>query len=96
MTAGRAGAYAVAGDDAWHQPAFPVAVRDTTGAGDVFHGAYLFGVLQGWELRRTVAFAAAAAALKCRALGGRAGIPTLAETARFLVERGHPDFGTLR
>jgi len=59
-----------------HQPAFAVEVVDTTGAGDVFHGAYLYAFLQDWPARRCLAFAAATAALKCRALGGRAGIPT--------------------
>lgn len=59
-----------------HQPAFATEVVDTTGAGDVFHGAYLYAFLQDWPARRCLAFAAATAALKCRALGGRAGIPT--------------------
>ena len=58
-----------------HQPAFAVDVVDTTGAGDVFHGTYLYAVLQGWPVRRCLAFAAATAALKCQELGGRAGIP---------------------
>jgi sugar/nucleoside kinase (ribokinase family) len=58
-----------------YQPAFPTDVVDTTGAGDVFHGAYLYAFLQGWPPRCCLAFAAATAALKCRALGGRAGIP---------------------
>jgi sulfofructose kinase len=67
-----------------YQPAFPIDVVDTTGAGDVFHGAYLFAVLQDWPARRCLAFASAAAALKCRALGGRAGIPTTGETLKVL------------
>jgi sulfofructose kinase len=92
VTAGRDGAHAAAGGDTWHQPAFTVPVKDTTGAGDVFHGAFLFGVLRGWDLYRTMAFASAAAALKCRALGGRSGIASRAETARFLVEQGHAEF----
>jgi sulfofructose kinase len=95
VTAGPEGAYAAVDGEVWRQPAFAVPVKDTTGAGDVFHGAFLFGVLRGWELRRTVAFAAAAAALKCRALGGRAGIASLAETARFLVANGYPEFAEL-
>jgi sugar/nucleoside kinase (ribokinase family) len=95
VTAGRDGAYAVAGGRAWHQPAFTVPVKDTTGAGDVFHGAFMYGVLQSWELRRIVAFASASAALKCRALGGRAGIASLAETARFLVQNSHAEFAEL-
>jgi sulfofructose kinase len=92
VTAGRDGAYVAAAGDQWRQPAFPVPVKDTTGAGDVFHGAFLFGILRGWDLRRTVAFAAAAAALKCRTLGGRAGIASLPETLRFLVEHGYAGF----
>ena len=53
--------------------------RDTTGAGDVFHGAFLYARAQGWSLRRALRLGSAAGALKCRALGGRAGIPTLEE-----------------
>jgi sugar/nucleoside kinase (ribokinase family) len=94
-TAGREGAYVAAHGEEWRQPAFPVPVKDTTGAGDVFHGAFLFGVLRGWDLRRTATFAAAAAALKCRSLGGRAGIASLAETIGFLVEQGEMSFAEL-
>jgi sulfofructose kinase len=94
VTAGNEGAFVATGNDDWHQPAFPVPVTDTTGAGDVFHGAFLFGVLQGWELRCTVAFAAAAAALKCRSLGGRAGIASLPETVDFLAQHGYPEFAS--
>jgi ribokinase len=61
-----------------------VEVVDSTGAGDVFHGGYLYGVLQGWKLRKTVRFASAMAALSCRTMGGRAGIPTLAEALQFM------------
>ncbi len=64
---------------AFHQATFNVDVVDTTGCGDVFHGAYIYGLLQGWELPRIVKAAAACAALKTRQLGGRTAIPTLAE-----------------
>jgi sugar/nucleoside kinase (ribokinase family) len=92
VTAGRDGAFVAARKEEWHQPALPVPVKDTTGAGDVFHGAFLFGILRGWDLRRTVAFAAAAAALKCRSLGGRAGIASLSETVQFLLDHGYTVF----
>ncbi len=65
-------------------PAFPVAAIDTTGAGDVFHGGYLYGVLQKWPLRDTIRFASACAAIKCTKSGGRAGIPNLREFMSFL------------
>jgi sugar/nucleoside kinase (ribokinase family) len=67
-----------------YQPAFAVDVVDTTGAGDVFHGAYLYALLQDWPAGRTLAFAAATAALKCRGLGGRSSIPTLRGVEAFL------------
>lgn len=69
-------------------PAFPVEAVDTTGAGDVFHGGYLFGLLNGWPLPRTLSFASALAALTCTRIGGRAGIPALPEVQTFLAARG--------
>ena len=64
--------------------AFAVTVRDTTGAGDVFHGGFIYGVLQGWDLGRTVRFAHATAAMKCAHYGARRGIPRLEEIEDFL------------
>jgi ribokinase len=66
------------------EPAFQVDVVDTTGAGDVFHGAFIYGLLQDWSVERTAEFANAVAAMKCRKLGGRAGIPTFGEAMEFL------------
>ncbi|MBN1831630.1 MAG: sugar kinase [Deltaproteobacteria bacterium] len=59
------------------QDAFSVEVMDTTGAGDVYHGAYIYGLLQGWNMPECMRFASAASALKCTEIGGRKGIPTL-------------------
>ncbi len=59
------------------QTTFPVDVVDTTGAGDVFHGAYAFAIGAGLEVRDAMAFAAATAALKCTHPGGRVGIPSV-------------------
>ncbi|MBE9529093.1 MAG: sugar kinase, partial [Proteobacteria bacterium] len=69
-------------------PAFKVTAVDSTGAGDVFHGAYIYGLLRGWPLEQTVKFASATAALKCTSAGGRSGIPTLSAVNRFIRERG--------
>lgn len=63
-------------------------VEDTTGAGDVYHEALLAGLLWRWPISAILRLANAVAALKCRRLGGRAGIPTLAETRAFLAGRG--------
>jgi len=50
-------------------------VVDTNGAGDVFHGGYIYGLLEGWPVEKCARFANAAAFLKCSRPGGRAGIP---------------------
>jgi ribokinase len=63
-------------------------VVDTTGAGDAFHGAFIYGLLQGWPVPRIVDFAAATAALNCRSLGGRTALPGLAQVEAFLNQAG--------
>jgi len=68
-------------------PAFPVRAVDTTGAGDIFHGAFAYGVLRGWALEPTVRFASMAAALSVSRPGGRASIPALAEVQRALTSK---------
>jgi sugar/nucleoside kinase (ribokinase family) len=70
-------------------PGFRVEPVDTNGAGDVFHGACAVGELRGWPLEWTLTFANAVAAMKCRTLGGRRGIPRLPEVAEFLAAHGH-------
>jgi sugar/nucleoside kinase (ribokinase family) len=65
-------------------PAFRVTTVDTTGCGDVFHGAYAACVARGLELEDRIRFASAAAALKATRYGAQAGIPTRAETEAFL------------
>ena len=69
-------------------PGFRVRVVDTTGAGDVFHGAFLVGLVRGFSLEEAIGLANAVAALKCTRLGGQAGIPTLAEARAFLRDHG--------
>ncbi len=84
ITLGGKGSATLSGDTLFHMPAFSVGVADTTGAGDVFHGGYIYGLLQGWDIKDVVRFATAFAALKCRKLGGRDGIPSLEEVEGFL------------
>jgi sugar/nucleoside kinase (ribokinase family) len=88
MTEGAEGSTTVTPREEFHTPAFAVTAVDTTGAGDVFHGAYIVGLAHGWPLRDVATFASAAAAIKCTKLGGRAGIPTFDEVMAFLGERG--------
>lgn len=92
VTLGEGGSYTLAGGRTFHTPAFPVEVVDTTGAGDVYHGAYIFGLLQEWSLEKTAGFSSAVAALSCTRLGGRTGIPDLSRAMDFLRDRGAEHF----
>jgi sulfofructose kinase len=70
-------------DGGGHVPAFDVSVTDTTGAGDAFHGTFALMLAEGRSTADSARLAAAAAALKCRRLGARAGLPTRAELEAF-------------
>jgi sugar/nucleoside kinase (ribokinase family) len=84
ITRGTEGALFVEGDRLMKSSAFRVPVIDTTGAGDVFHGAFIYGLLQEWDLDDTIRFSHATAAMKCMQMGARRGIPTLSEVQQFL------------
>ncbi len=84
-TLGHQGAMALVNGEYFHSEGFKVNAVDTTGAGDVFHGGFIYGLLQNWEAGEILRFANAVAALKCQQLGGRKGIPTLKETQKFLM-----------
>ncbi len=85
VTAGTSGSFGLSPAGEFHTPAFQVDVVDTTGCGDVFHGAFIYGMLQQWDLPQCARFASATSALKARKLGGRAGIPTRTEVDAFLA-----------
>lgn len=84
VTQGRDGCYWLENGELRHQPGFPVDVVDTTGAGDVFHGALAVSLAQQTPSAEAVRFASAVAALKCTRPGGRAGIPDCDQTRSFL------------
>lgn len=84
VTQGARGSVGYDGKEFVRVPAFAVKVVDTTGAGDVYHGAFLLRHLEGATLAETMRFASGAAALKCEALGGRTGIPTRQRLDEFL------------
>ena len=86
MTLGAHGALARFQHAFVYSPAFVVNCVDTTGAGDVFHGAFCYAVLQTMPLPEALQFANAMAALNCTALGARGGIATL-EQAQALIQR---------
>ena len=86
MTLGSFGSIARMDGKFCYSPAFVVNCVDTTGAGDVFHGAYCYGVLQGLSMRDTLDLSNAMAALNCTAIGARGGIQGL-DAAKALMAR---------
>jgi len=95
MTLGAHGALARENGAYHYSPAFVVNCVDTTGAGDVFHGAFCYAVLEGMPMREALDFSNAMAALNCTALGARGGICGATEVRALMgraERRAHPDF----
>lgn len=88
ITLGSEGAIGYEGNTGkiFHQKAFRVDVVDTTGAGDVFHGAFAFFLARGYSFREALRYSSACAAIKCRSVGGRRGIPSLDEVKSFVLD----------
>ncbi|MGE5325863.1 MAG: carbohydrate kinase family protein [Deltaproteobacteria bacterium] len=74
MTLGRDGALLYSNGRYHYSPGFVIETVDTTGAGDVFHGSFVYGLLAGWDLDRILDFSNAMAGLNCTKLGARGGI----------------------
>jgi ribokinase len=79
LTLGKEGSIAVSGDDTIHCSAVPVKVLDSTGAGDAFCAAFVFGRLAAWSMRKTLAFASGMASGACSRKGGADSMPALDE-----------------
>jgi sulfofructose kinase len=91
-TLGEEGVLAWDGKHFHHSAAWQVPVVDTTGAGDVFHAGFIYGLLKDWPLDRQLDFACAAAALNCTASGARGHIGTVTaiEDLMATTSRNHP------
>ncbi len=88
ITQGKLGGILYSEDGLLHYPAYSVDAVDTNGAGDVFHGAFIVGLIKGMEPFRCACFASAVSALKCTKLGAREGVPSYTEAIEFLKIRG--------
>lgn len=84
-TVGADGVYGVIDGKVHHYPAEPAEVVDSTGAGDVFHGAFLAAYLKGMDLVQCIHIAQYVAARKCEKIGGRTGIPNWHQVEEHLV-----------
>ena len=85
MTIGSAGAVVYYDGSFIESPGFaaPGGCRDTTGAGDAFHGGFLYGFLTGEDIETSLKLGNAVAAIKCSALGARTALPTRSELEQF-------------
>lgn len=86
MTLGEKGSLTIIKGEPVYFPAYKIHCLDSTGAGDVFHGAFLQALLLGYDFQHAVQFSSAVSALKCQSLGGRKGIPTFEATLKFMEE----------
>jgi ribokinase len=84
ITLGEKGCVWSSEDSDGSMPAFPVEAIDTTGAGDVFHGAFIHGLLGNWGLEKTFRFAQAVSALQCQMLGGRGAVKSERQVWRYI------------
>lgn len=86
-TLGIEGSLALINNDFLHVETFKeVERKDTTGAGDVYHGAFLFGIIHGWSVKDIMVFSSAVSSIKCMSYGGRNGIPDFDAAMKFLKE----------
>lgn len=97
MTLGADGALARVDGLYIYSPGFVADCIDTTGAGDVFHGAFCYSVSENMPMREALEFSNAMAALNCTALGARGHIATVQEAeafARSAARRSRAEFET--
>lgn len=87
-TMGNNGSVALVDGKIINEGIYDVEIKDTTGCGDVYHGAFIFGLLKNWEIPVTMKFATAVSSIKCTQFGGRPGIPDYNSTLDFLSKNG--------
>ena len=93
VTLGNEGALAYCEGEFYYSPAYQVSCRDTTGAGDVFHAAFVRSLFEDWDLQRCLDFSNAVAAIKCQELGGRGALPHFEEALAFMTEKPRKNTG---
>jgi sulfofructose kinase len=95
MTLGRDGSLVYTGGRFYYSPGFVVETVDTTGAGDIFHGAFAYGLLQGWAIEKILDFSNAMAGLNCTGIGARGGIASRIEAEELMAtgtRHRNPDY----
>ena len=88
ITQGKHGGLVYDGKRAVRYPAYPAEVKDSNGAGDVFHGAFAFAVAKGYPYEKCAHFSSAVSAIKCMGLGARESVPDLGTVKAYLQQNG--------
>ena len=88
ITCGKDGGIIFDGRELKKYPSFRVLVKDSNGAGDVFHGAFAYALTNDMSYYDACVFSSAVSAIKCTKIGAREGTPSLSEVELFLKERG--------
>lgn len=88
-TCGANGSYYFDGKEIIQYPAYDITPVDSTGAGDAFHGAFLFGLANHYSIGKCIQFASAVSAINCMTVGGRKGLPTLKQVEDYMESHSY-------
>lgn len=89
ITCGKDGGIMYDGDRLYDYPIYPADVVDSNGSGDVFHGAFAFGIMQGYDYLKCCHFSSAVSALKCTGVGSRQSVPDFETVKKYMKENGY-------
>ena len=89
ITQGKEGGIIYDGKKVIKYPAFLVDAVDSNGSGDVFHGAYAFSLVQGYDYKKSAIFSSAVSAIKCTGIGARESVPDFNTVEKFLKENNY-------
>ncbi len=89
VTQGKRGGILYDGKNIISYPIYPAVVVDSNGAGDVFHGAFAFAAVSGYNYTKCCHFSSAASAIKCTGVGARESVPNFETVKKYLKENGY-------
>lgn len=89
ITQGKRGGILYDGENVISYPIYPAEVVDSNGSGDVFHGAFAFGTVMGYDYEKCCHFASAVSALKCMGVGARESVPDFETVRNYMKENGY-------
>ncbi len=89
ITQGKRGGIIYDGKNVTSYPIYPAVVVDSNGSGDVFHGAYAFAVVSGYDYLKCCHFSSAVSGLKCTGVGARESVPTFDTVKKYMKENGY-------